>query len=338
MISTCNIMKNIARGTLMDEAIAGCKKTPPDVGALDVLLEKLMASSEEAETNCHKLQEDCDKAIANYTTAAAVFRQEAENVFWADIHDIIISGCVGAILTAVLVGNSGTVMIVPDTVTLRSTTIIVIWLSIIALLGIMAGIRLWPVCMVIVMSIAVLVWGIYAAGSAPAQVVLLDIWGIMAWLGLKIIITTRVVLGIITAAAGVGGVMLYVMEVWLGILYRVMPVLSVMVSVVMGILAAAGQGNIVTMVLGYKVTYVLSVVFMTLFIGYKFGGIIALKTVQDMLKDEVSEFCSLDQPLSALCDIAKQNRHDIQKTMTISQDLKQQSAAKLERKKSKKRK
>ena len=84
-------MKSISYS--MDEAITGCKQTPPDVGPLGKLLEKLMASSEVEEKHYHTLQQNYQAASASWTTAVDACTQEVENYIWGAI---IFIGILGA--------------------------------------------------------------------------------------------------------------------------------------------------------------------------------------------------------------------------------------------------
>ena len=85
----------------MDEAITGCKQTPPDLGPLGKLLEKLMASTEAAEKHYHMLQQNYQAASASCTTATDTCRQKAEYITWVIILSIGILGAgIGSIISS----------------------------------------------------------------------------------------------------------------------------------------------------------------------------------------------------------------------------------------------
>ena len=87
----------------MDEAITGCKQTPPDVGPLGELLGKLMASEEKC---YHTLQQNYQAASASCTTAANACRQEVEHITWAIILVIGILGAVSGSMMSSALGAS----------------------------------------------------------------------------------------------------------------------------------------------------------------------------------------------------------------------------------------
>ena len=118
----------------MDEAITGCKQTPPDVGPLGELLEKLMASSEAEEKHYHMLQQNYQAASASCTTATDTCRQKAEYTTWVIILFIGILGAgIGSITSSALGASTALPYIAGD----DSIVAIYTWLSI--TLGIMAA-------------------------------------------------------------------------------------------------------------------------------------------------------------------------------------------------------
>ena len=122
----------------MDEAITGCKQTPPDVGPLGELLEKLMASSEAEEKHYHTLQQNYQAASASCTTATDTCRQIAEHITWVII---LFIGILGAGTGSAASGTLGASILAG--IDNLDIGIIATWLGIMAasVLGAMATVR-----------------------------------------------------------------------------------------------------------------------------------------------------------------------------------------------------
>ena len=75
MISNTEEVIHSCRSHLMDESITGCiVKTPPDIIALNVLLDRLQESLKAAKQCYYKLQQDSDKASNSCTVTARVYQ------------------------------------------------------------------------------------------------------------------------------------------------------------------------------------------------------------------------------------------------------------------------
>ena len=336
----------------MDEAITGCKQTPPDVGPLGELLEKLMASSEAEEKHYHTLQQYYQAASASCTTGADSCRQKVENCIWGAIFFIGILGAgIGSAVSSRLgasilagIGNldigiiatwlgitlgfmAASVLGAMATVReIRRSNTVVVVLGIAAVVGIITGkvgLGIPQVEMLFYEAIAGLVIALAFAIMGHIRLkVLAVVISILGGLGTNVIYYDShtcfdaaigiVIATVLAAITGQG----YIRELgfieWRTILLG-LPVFVLVVWVI--ITGDLWQGIVVGIncVISQVVINVIGVSTMTVNI---------LITTIKKLKDHTSKFDSLNCHINALQNIATQNCANIQETMKLCQDLK----------------
>ena len=343
----------------MDEAITGCKQTPPDVGPLGELLEKLMASSEAEEKHYHTLQQNYQAASASCTTVANAYRQEVENCIWGAI---IFIGILGAGIGSAASSTLGASIL--SGIGNLDIGIIATWLGI--MLGFMAAFVLGAMAtvreirrsntLVVVLGIAAVVGVItgkvglgipqvemlfYEAIAGLVIALAFVIQNSMRHIRLKVLVVVIVILG------GVATSVTYIINTLYNDRHTCF---DAAIGIVIATVVAAimGQGYIRELELGFYtiiaillllvVAVIAWVITGDLWQGIAIGincvissGVTTVMGISTMamkiliptikkLKDYTSKFDSLNCRINALQNIATQNCANIQETMKFDQN------------------